>query len=95
MSIGIPGFALAASAAANIGIWAVVPLIPLVWMGIGFGLCFASVLTKRLIGPRMSPRHPIPVFSSSYARWWLVRCCLYLLVAGITGPCDSFICVEF
>ena len=87
MSIGAPGFALAAGAAAKVGMWAIVPLIPLVWMGIGLGLCTASVLTKRLIGPRMSPRHPIRVFSGTYARWWLVRPCAMWPLTLINGFC--------
>lgn len=72
MSCGAPWFALAVASGARLGIWLALPLIPLVWLGLGFSLCFACVLTKRNIGPRLSPRHPIPVFSGDFARWWLV-----------------------
>jgi hypothetical protein len=72
MSVGIPCFASAAGIGARLGIWAALPLIPLVWLALGFGLCFACVLTKRMIGPRLSPRHPIKMFSGDFARWWLV-----------------------
>ncbi|KAK9916399.1 hypothetical protein WJX75_002178 [Coccomyxa subellipsoidea] len=73
MSVGIPCFASAAGIGARLGIWAALPLIPLVWLALGFGLCFACVLTKRMIGPRLSPRHPIKMFSGDFARWWLVN----------------------
>lgn len=72
MSVGVPCFAAAAGIGARLGIWAALPLIPLVWLALGFGLCFACVLTKRMIGPRLSPRHPIKMFSGDFARWWLV-----------------------
>lgn len=72
-SIGVPAFALAAGLAARFGILATLPFIPLLWLAVGAALCLACVLTKRLVGPRLSPRHPIPVFSGRFARWWLVR----------------------
>ncbi|EIE19938.1 hypothetical protein COCSUDRAFT_44339 [Coccomyxa subellipsoidea C-169] len=73
MSVGVPCFAAAAGVGTNLGIWAALPLIPLVWLALGFGLCFACVLTKRIFGPRLSPRHPIKMFSGDFARWWLVN----------------------
>ncbi|EIE19942.1 hypothetical protein COCSUDRAFT_58179 [Coccomyxa subellipsoidea C-169] len=73
MSVGVPCFAAAAGVGVKLGIWAALPLIPMVWLALGFGLCFACVLTKRNIGPQLSPRHPIKMFSGDFARWWLVN----------------------
>jgi len=72
--IGLVAFRLVFAVAAAFGAFGAAALaVPAAWLLIGFGMCAASVLTKRLLAPRLSPRRPIRMFSWAFFRWWLVN----------------------
>lgn len=52
--------------------WALLPVLPALWLGIGAALCLACVVTSRLFQPRLSSSRPIPMYSLEFAQWWLV-----------------------
>ncbi len=70
--IGFPAAQTATWAASTFGVWALLPVLPTVWLGIGAALCLACVATTRLFQPRLSTSHPISMYSLEFAQWWLV-----------------------
>ena len=58
--------------ASTFGVWVLLPVLPLIWLGIGTALCVACVATSRLFQPRLSVNRPVPMYSMDFARWWLV-----------------------
>ena len=70
--IGFPAASTATWAASTFGVWALLPVLPAIWLGIGAALCLACVITSRLFQPRLSSSRPIPMYSMEFAQWWLV-----------------------
>ena len=70
--IGCPAAAMATWTASTFGVWVLLPVLPLVWLGIGASLCVACVATSRLFQPRLSVNRPVPMYSMEFAQWWLV-----------------------
>ena len=70
--IGFPAAQTATWAASTFGVWALLPVLPTVWLGIGAALCVACVATARLFQPRLSTTRPISMYSLEFAQWWLV-----------------------
>jgi hypothetical protein len=70
--IGFPAAQTATWAASTFGVWALLPVLPTVWLGIGAALCLACVATARLFQPRLSTTRPISMYSLEFAQWWLV-----------------------
>ncbi|CAK0786732.1 hypothetical protein CVIRNUC_009946 [Coccomyxa viridis] len=70
--IGFPAASMATWTASTFGVWVLLPVLPLVWLGIGTALCIACVATSRLFQPRLSASRPIPMYTMDFARWWLV-----------------------
>ena len=72
--IGLVAFRLVFAVAAAFGAFGAAALaVPAAWLLIGFGMCAASVVTKRLLAPRLLPRRPIAMYSWAFFRWWLVN----------------------
>ena len=82
--IGMLAFRFVWLVAAAYGASAAALVVPLAWLFIGAAMCAASVVTKRLFAPRLSPRRPIRMFSFAFFRWWLVRHTHALI--GLTRP---------
>ena len=70
--IGFPAAQTATWAASTFGVWALLPVLPTVWLGIGAALCVACMATARLFQPRLSNTRPISMYSLEFAQWWLV-----------------------
>lgn len=74
--IGLLAFRFVWACAVAYGAGAAALAVPAAWLFIGAAMCAASVLTKRLLMPKLSPRRPIAMFSWAFFRWWLVSPCL-------------------
>ena len=70
--VGFPAASTATWVASTFGVWALLPVLPAIWLGIGAALCLACVITSRLFQPRLSSSRPIPMYSLEFAQWWLV-----------------------
>lgn len=71
--IGAPALSVVTAAASIGGLFAVVLVVPAIWLCVGVALCLACVATSRLLQPKLSANRPLPMFSLEFARWWLVR----------------------
>ncbi|EIE23140.1 hypothetical protein COCSUDRAFT_47508 [Coccomyxa subellipsoidea C-169] len=70
--IGAPALSVVTAAASVGGLFAVVLVVPAIWLCVGVALCLACVATSRLLQPKLSANRPLPMFSLEFARWWLV-----------------------
>lgn len=71
-AIGAPAVSLAVGVASSWGLVPALLLLPALWLAIGALLCVASVITSRLLQPRLSANRPIAMYSWEFACWWLV-----------------------
>lgn len=70
--IGFPAASTAIWAASTFGVWALLPVLPTIWLAIGAALCIACIGTSRLFQPRLSTSRAIPMYSLEFAQWWMV-----------------------
>ena len=76
----VMGFGLHAASgiAGTIGLFAVLPLLPVIYLAAGFGFALVTILLKSLLLPRVPLNEPVKMFTPDFLKWWLVSRCIDL-----------------
>ena len=72
-SLAAPMFQQALQLASSLPSACLLLLLPFMWLAFGTGLCFGTILLKKLVMPMLASDRPLQLWSLDFARWWLVH----------------------
>ena len=71
--LSVFAFGAAASLASSFGVLAMVAMLPAIYLAMGLALVAGTVAAKWALLPQFHAGQSVPLWSSDFARWWLVN----------------------